>query len=165
MKQIDPLTAADQVTQILKKGAFLTTSYADKNNTMTIGWGSIGFIWGKPIFMVMVRKSRYTWSLIEKSQEFTVSVPTHDMSDALKLCGTKSARDIDKFKAAGLTAQKGQQLDTPVIAGAGMHFECKTLYKHDMTSDKLDSAVAKRCYSDNDWHTMYFGEIVSAYTD
>ncbi|WP_196596178.1 flavin reductase family protein [Pectinatus frisingensis] len=165
MPVINPLTVADKVTQTLKTGVFLTTQVDGKADTMTIGWGSVGLIWGKPVFTVMVRRSRYTWSVIEKSHEFTVSVPTHDMSAAIKLCGTKSARDIDKFEAAGLTAQKGKLITTPVIAGAGMHFECKVLYKQDMIADNLDKVTAERWYGDNDWHTLYFGEIVTAYED
>ncbi len=39
----------------LKKGAFLTVKNDNRVNTMTIGWGNIGIIWNKPIFMVLVR--------------------------------------------------------------------------------------------------------------
>ena len=28
-------------------------------NPMTIGWGTLGIIWGKPVFQVYVRPSRY----------------------------------------------------------------------------------------------------------
>ena len=69
--------------QLKSQGLFLT-SKRGKVNTMVIGWGGIVFIWGKPIFMVPVRKSRYTHGLIEKSGEFTVSVPLNkDLKDAL----------------------------------------------------------------------------------
>ena len=44
--------------QLKSQGLFLT-SKGGKVNTMVIGWGGIVFIWGKPIFMVPVRKSRY----------------------------------------------------------------------------------------------------------
>ncbi|TCS81338.1 flavin reductase family protein [Pectinatus cerevisiiphilus] len=165
MKVIDPLSVSEQVIETLKQGAFLTTKLDGKINTMTIGWGSIGFIWGGPVFMAMVRKSRFTWSFLEKSHEFTVSVPTHDMRAALAICGTKSGRDIDKFATASLTAQKSQKLDTPVIASAGMHFECKVVYQQDMLPKNLSAAVTDRWYGDNDWHTLYFGEIVAAYKD
>lgn len=165
MKLIDPLAVSDQIVEVLKKGAFLTTKSADTVNTMTIAWGSIGFIWGKPIFMTMVRKSRFTWSIIEKSHEFAVSVPTHDMHVALGICGTKSGRDTDKFTAASLTAQKGQKIDTPVIAGAGLHLECKIIYQQNMLPKNLSADAADKWYSDNDWHTLYFGEILAAYED
>ena len=59
----------------LNKGAFLTTQYGGENNVMTIGWGQIGIIWRKPVMTVLVRKSRYTKTLLDGSKEFTVSVP------------------------------------------------------------------------------------------
>ena len=33
---------------------------ADQFNTMTISWGSLGFIWGRPFVQVLVRPARYT---------------------------------------------------------------------------------------------------------
>ena len=109
---------APQVLQQLPKGAFLTVSHGGRDNTMTIGWGSLGVIWGKPIFSVLVRPSRFTYGLLEASDEFTVSVPLADMAKALGVCGSKSGRDIDKFAAAGLQKLPGIKLTTPVIGGA-----------------------------------------------
>lgn len=157
---------ADKAIETLSKAAFLTTAADGCVNTMTIGWGSIGFAWRRPVFTVMVRHSRHTYQLIEKSGEFTVSIPVgKDMQQALTLCGTKSGRDMDKIKAAGLTLKPGQKISTPVIAGAGMTYECKVIYKQSMTAENLDSNVQKQVYADNDYHTIYFGEIVASYIE
>ena len=59
-----------------KQGAFLTAKVDDKVNTMTISWGSVGFMWGKPVFMALIRPQRYTNEFIEKSNSFTVSIPS-----------------------------------------------------------------------------------------
>ena len=45
-------------------------------NLMTIGWGLIGIVWFKPIFLVAVRKTRYTHKLMEETGVFTVNVPS-----------------------------------------------------------------------------------------
>ncbi len=156
---------ADRVMEALPKGTFLTTAHNGKVNTMTIGWGSIGRIWQKPIFMVLVRYSRFTYDLIEKSTEFTVSVPFKDMTEALALCGTKSGRDMDKIAVAGLSTTPGKKVSVPVIAGCNLHYECKIVYKQAMTPDTLDSEYQKACYANGDYHTMYFGEIVATYLD
>ena len=79
--------------EILSKGAFLTTKTGNKVNSMTIAWGSIGFIWGKPVFMVMVRPQRYTYGIIEKSKEFTVTIPYEKMNKELAFLGSKSGKD------------------------------------------------------------------------
>ena len=108
---------APQVLQQLPKGAFLTVSHGGRDNTMTIGWGSLGVIWGKPVFSVLVRPSRYTYGLLEASGEFTVSVPLTDMAKALGVCGSKSGRDLDKFAAAGLQKLPGIKPKQPECWG------------------------------------------------
>ena len=57
---------APEITEVFSKGAFLTTEVKGKVNTMTIAWGSIGFMWGKPVFMAMVRPSRFTYECVLK---------------------------------------------------------------------------------------------------
>lgn len=66
---------ATEALKQLEKGAFLTVKDEEEINTMTIAWGSISYIWNKPIFMVAVRYSRHTYNLIENAKEFTVSIP------------------------------------------------------------------------------------------
>lgn len=156
---------AKQAIEQLSKGAFLTTTHNGKTNTMTIGWGNIGFAWGKPLFTVMVRPSRYTYELIEKSGEFTVSIPLNPMQQALGICGSKSGRDIDKFAAAGLAVLPGQKIATPVIKGCGLHFECKIIYKQEMNPSQLEKSLNEKCYGSGDYHTFYAGEILSCYME
>lgn len=164
MKNINAFDHAETILKVLAKGAFLTTAADGKQNTMTIGWGALGNIWGKPVFTVMVRQSRYTHQLIEASSEFTVSLPlTVEFAKALGLCGTKSGRDMDKFAAAGLIAEPGQTVKVPVIKGAGLHLECRIVEKREMAPENFDRALADKWYADKDWHTYYTGEIVAAY--
>ncbi len=70
MKKCDPLAISETLTTRIKKGAFLTVKAGDAMNTMTIGWGLIGFIWQRSVFMVAVRDSRHTFSIMEKAVGF-----------------------------------------------------------------------------------------------
>lgn len=149
-----------------KQGAFLTTKVGDETNTMTISWGSIGFIWKKPMFTVLVRKSRYTHELIEKTGEFTVSVPLDEsMKKALGICGSKSGRDVDKINECKLELQEGKSLATPVIKGCGVHYECKVVFKQDMAPNLLDEEIDNSMYDSKNYHTIYYGEIVNCYEE
>ncbi len=163
MESISYNEYAQQVLTSLAQGAFLTTKVQDKVNTMTIGWGSLSYMWGKPVFTVMVRTSRYTKGLIDEAGEFTVSVPCGKMNDAIKLCGSASGRDSDKIADAGITLLAPEKLSTPFIGGCPLHFECKTLYTEEMNLDHLDDATHARWYANGDVHTLYYGEIVGAY--
>jgi flavin reductase (DIM6/NTAB) family NADH-FMN oxidoreductase RutF len=70
---------SQQFLKQLPKGAFLTVKDGDRLNTMTIGWGSIGWIWQKPILMVMVRYSRHTYELIDKAQPSLINESTAEI--------------------------------------------------------------------------------------
>lgn len=147
-----------------KKGAFLTVSANDKINTMTISWGNIGFEWNRPIFTVLVRHSRYTHELMENSTDFTVSIPLEDnLKKELAYCGSKSGRDIDKFKECNLTLEHSKIVSSPIISECSLHYECKIVYKQDMNPDLISEEVKKGSYASGDYHTIYYGEIVSCY--
>ncbi|MDD4600152.1 hypothetical protein SDC9_04040 [bioreactor metagenome] len=165
MKEVAYNEYANKALDLLSQGAFLTTAHDGKVNTMTIGWGSIGNIWGKPVFMVMVRHSRYTYELIEKSGEFTVSLPFHDMKKKLNFCGSKSGREVDKITVMEITTAPGQKTSTPVIADCGLTYECKIVYRQAMDATTLDPDYNQRWYGQGDYHTLYYGEIVACYTN
>lgn len=163
MKDRSYLENLDSIMESLTKGAFLTVKSDDSINTMTIGWATIGFVWRKEVFMVAVRDSRHTFNLIEKSNDFTVTIPTDESSkDAVMFCGTKSGRDYDKFIECGLQTRKAVTVDSPIIDIPGIHYECKIIYKSAMDNTNLDEKLEK-LYPAKDYHTLYFGEILACY--
>lgn len=156
---------AKETIEILSKGAFLTTEVDGVINTMTIAWGNVGFMWGKPIFTAMVRPSRFTYQCLEKSGQFTVSIPFKDMSKALGVCGSQSGRDGNKLITANLTTHPGKKISTPVIADCGLHYECKIVYKQEMLPEQLATDLQEKWYATGNYHTLFFGEIVATYID
>ena len=162
MKTVNPLALPESFFSQLKRGAFLTVKAGESMNTMTIGWGQAGVIWQRPVFMVAVRDSRHTFALMEQAPDFTVSVPAEDMKEALALCGTRSGRDLDKFAACGLAVKPGQRTASPVLDIAGLHLECRVLYKTPMDPSLMDRGL-DALYPERDYHTLYFGEILACY--
>jgi hypothetical protein len=70
-------------------------------------------------------------------------------------CGTKSGRDVDKFKECNLKIKEAQQVVSPLIETPGIHFECKIVHKAPMDPAYLDSEYEK-LYPEKDYHTLYF---------
>ena len=163
MKDLQYMSIAEEAMRKIKKGAFLTVKAADMQNTMTIGWATLGVIWQKPIMMVAVRDSRFTFGIIEKASDFTVTIPSGDMGKAIAFCGTKSGRDVDKFKMCNLETVDGQHTASPIIKVPGIHFECKIVYKSAMKPTHLDNHYDEALYPQKDYHTLYFGEILACY--
>ena len=163
MKNRSYLTDAEKLMAGIKRGAFLTVKVSDAVNTMTIGWATLGFVWRKEVFMVAVRDSRYTFQLMEKSDNFTVTIPTDNTyKDEVMFCGTKSGRDLDKFESCKLRQKPAIHVESPVIDIPGVHYECKIIFKSAMDSDLLDNAL-ENLYPQKDYHTLYFGEILACY--
>ncbi len=162
MKDLDYMAVADKIMKQIKKGAFLTVKAETQLNTMTIGWATVGLVWSKPIMMVAVRDSRHTFGIIEKAPDFTVSFPGDRMKKELMFCGTKSGRTYDKFKECGLKIGTAQKTLSPIIQVPGIHFECKIVYKSAMDPALLDEGYMP-LYPENDFHTLYFGEILECY--
>ena len=155
---------AKEVLEALPKGAFLSVSDGRRDNTMTRGWGSLGVIWRKPILMVMVRGSRHTYDLIEKADCFTVSIPlTTDLKKELGFCGSKSGRDYDKWQEAGLTKIPGHKVNAPLVGECDLHYECKIVGRQKLTKEVLLPDMTNAFYGDEDYHTLYYGEIVGTY--
>lgn len=164
LKEISFNEYSKELIEQLPKGAFLTVKSGDKVNTMSIGWGTIGVIWNKPIFTIAVRYSRYTYQLLENATEFTVSIPLKkDMKKEISYCGTKSGRDVDKFKDCNLTAKKGKNVDTPIIEECNLHYECKIVYKQAMEPGLISKEIKDSAYSNGNYHVLYYGEIVGSY--
>lgn len=161
MKELHIAQISEKVIDELPKGALLTVKSKDKLNTMTIGWAALGRVWNKPILTALVRFSRFTHELISSADSFTVSFSTDEsLKQALNICGTKSGRDIDKFKECGLTPAYVDGVESPYIAEGDLHLICKIVYKSTMEPELLSKELKERWYKDNDYHGIYYGEVI-----
>jgi len=145
-------------------GALLVANRKDgRPNVMTIGWATIGIIWGKPMMQVLVRPSRHTYDFIEEADSFTVNLPPPEMADVAAYCGSVSGRDEDKFAAKGLTAVPGKNVSASYIDECSVHFECRIVHKNHVLPQLLDNEIDKTCYGAGDYHVIYYGEILGCY--
>ena len=168
-KEIKVWDYAGRIMEAIDEGILLTTAAQGEKDTMVIGWGHIGVIWGKPVFVAYVRESRHTKSLVDKNGEFTVNTPLAPIDkNIIAVCGTKSGRDMDKFAELGLETEEGLTVSVPGIRQLPLTLECKVIYRQDQDSAALHPDVMARYYkpgtrNEGDYHTMYFGEITAAY--
>ena len=153
----------DEVMKYLAdKGAFLTVKSADGAvNTMTVSWGFIGYMWYKPQFIVVVRPQRHTKALLDTAVDFTVSVPFGVLGEELKVCGTKSGRDIDKAKIVDFIPAK--MTASPVVDGCTAYYECKINYRDKFDEAFLPKEIKDKVYGSADYHEVFMGEIVECY--
>ena len=163
-RKIDAFSYANEILQAVGKGVLMTTKADGQVDTMTIGWGTMGIQWGKPIFIAYVRESRYTKTLVDKNPEFTINVPYGEYDKSiLGFCGTKSGRDTDNIKEIGLHLEEGETVSVPAVRELPLTLECKVIYKQEQIKEAIAPDALERYYPVGDFHTAYYGQITNAY--
>lgn len=151
----------ESLLDINKFSAFLVSGNKEKINPMTIGWAQFGIACGKSVLCVMVRSSRFSKTLIDESGEFTLCIPKDEQyKKALVFCGSKSGRDFDKVSECNLITVPSSFIDVPGIKNCRT-YECKVLYKSEMSKESLSPDAEAKWYPSGDLHTIYTAEILN----
>ena len=105
-------------------------------NIITIAW--CGVVCSDPALVsISIRPSRHSHRLIKESGDFVINIPTSSMLKEVDLCGIRSGRDTDKFKACSFTSEKSAKTTSPSIKECPVNIEARvkeviTLGTHDM---------------------------------
>lgn len=173
-KKIEVFDYANEIMKAVKTGVLVTTKVGDKVNLMTISWGTLGIEWGKPIFTIFVRENRFTKQQLDENPEFTINIPIGEFNKKiLGACGTKSGRTVDKVGELNLSLEEPESISVPGIKELPLTLECKVIYKQKQDKNEILEDILKVSYpqdvdgsfhgANRDFHTAYYGEIVSAY--
>ena len=104
----------------------LSVGHKRKKNIIAIGM--FAPFSGKPALVgVGIAPSRYSYELIRQSREYVVNAVDKSLIEAVRICGKKSGRDVDKFKLAKLTPEKGAKVSAPIIKESPVSIECKVV--------------------------------------
>ena len=142
MKKIAPKDIDKNVIKLIGQDWMLVTAGdQEKFNMMTASWGSMGYLWNKPVVMVFVRPHRH----------------------ALNVCGSVSGRDVNKVQESGLTPYF-TEAGNPAFEEATLVLECKKLYTDFLKEEAfLDKKIVDSQYGQKDFHKVYVAEIVHAW--
>ena len=164
--RIEPSKLPDNIIELIGKEWMLVTSgNKDSYNTMTASWGGMGYIWERPSTFIFIRDTRYTYQFLQREEGFTLSFFTNKYKEALRICGTKSGRDTDKVKEAGLTP-----LETPSglmsFGEARMIIECKKTLVQELDYDKLTPPYKEKIMEESynnepSKHQLFISEITN----
>lgn len=136
-------------TLILPAPVWIICSYdsSGRPNAMTASWA--GICSSDPASVtVSLRESRYSFDGIIARKAFTVNIPSTRFAAEAAFFGTVSGRDIDKFRATGLTAVASGLVDAPYIGEFPLVVECRLSGTYNVGS-----------------HVMLIGEIVDVKAD
>ncbi len=138
--------------------ALVTAGRLGHFNAMTISWGGLGTLWGRPVATVYIKPVRYTHEFMEDSEFFTVSFYPEKYRRALMRMGSLSGRDCDKVSLAGLTPKFVDGAVTFREAEATL--VCRKIYRQDMDRAAMPPDVVETYYREEAPHTIYIGEVL-----
>lgn len=120
-----------------------------QKNILTVAAFSF-FSFNPPMIMVGIVPNRYSFSLINEMEkkDYSVNIPEVSQLDQVKFCGSKSGRDVDKFKETGLTPQKASKISSYLIQECPVSLECEVVHTIDL---------------DKTTHVWFVGNIVTAH--
>ncbi len=154
----------DVVDLWMNQWLLLTSGTIDDCNMMTVAWGSIGCMWSKPFVQVVVRPQRHTFKYMEQSDSFTLCAFSESYRKDLQTLGTLSGRDCDKLAKTNLTLKESSRVLAPAYEQANLILECKKTYCQDMDPNGFLDKTIQDKYPAKDYHRIYFGEIVAAFS-
>ncbi len=89
---------------------------------MTVAWGYFGIMWNKPMAVVVVRPTRFTFEFMEKYDTFTLTAFDKKFKKDLNLLGTKSGRDGDKIAETGSNSCSCPGSSSTCIQRSGINY-------------------------------------------
>lgn len=152
--------------EFFKKGnILLTAGDLETRNSMTIAWGTIGYLFRKNVVIVFVKESRFTKHLMDESEYFSLSFMPDQYKRELGLMGTLSGRNTDKYKETHLNPVYDVDKKVSYIKEASLVLKCKKISNFSFDETNIfDKDIINNYYSGedtNNFHTAYIGQIVT----
>ncbi len=144
---------------LLTAGDYASGEY----NTMTVAWGFLGAMWKRPVAIAVVRPTRYTYTLINVHETFTLCAFPKEYRSDLTYLGTHSGREGDKIAHTSLTPVAASSVPAPVFEEAELAIECRKIYTNEIVPENMIDASIEADYPDRDYHRVYYGEIVAVH--
>lgn len=102
----------------------ISSRHGAETNIMTLGW-HVMLEFSPSLVGLMIAGDNHSFSLIRRSGECVINLPTLDMIDTVVRIGNSSGQSVDKFAANGLTADPAERVKAPLIRECCVNFECR----------------------------------------
>ena len=149
--------------------AILTAGNRGSHNSCIIGYGTLGVVWNKPVFVVYVKPDRYTYQFMQWTTHFTVSFIKKSLYSKFEVYGEESGKNVNKeeqsgthmlfFDNGGITFREAEEV-----------YVCRMLAKSQI--DEKDIApdiihiyeTSANLFKESKMpHNIYIGEIIGYY--
>ncbi len=102
----------------------VSSAHRGERNIMTMGWHMV-MEFEPSLIGCYIWDQNHSQTLIRRSRECVINVPSVDLARIAVGIGNCSGRDVDKFERFGLTAEPAERVDAPLIAECFANLECR----------------------------------------
>ena len=127
-----------------------------KPNVMACSWITPASI-EPPLLIALLGEQSYTRNLIVECGEFTVNIPDSKLMKLVKVAGTTSGKNVDKFKRVKVELKPGRKVKVPVIWDCPANIECKVKNTFEageclaIVGEVLDAYVDRKAFQRGQW--------------
>jgi len=147
------VSVRDGLRQLPIRPVYLVSvEHKGKKNIISIGM--FAFFSGKPTLVgVGIAPTRYSFELVHQSREYVVNLVDEKLMEAVRICGEKSGREVDKFELAKLTPVSGVKVKAPLIQESPVSIECKVVKEVEVGDHVwfIGEVLAVHVHEDYDW--------------
>jgi flavin reductase (DIM6/NTAB) family NADH-FMN oxidoreductase RutF len=104
----------------------VTAAHGGRANIMAVAWAMALDI-DPPKVTLVISADSFTRSLMEKSGEFALSLPSTEQVDLTLAVGHSSGGDTDKFKKFKIATFPGSKIKAPLVEGCLGWMECRRI--------------------------------------
>jgi flavin reductase (DIM6/NTAB) family NADH-FMN oxidoreductase RutF len=115
-----------EVRRYLEPGPIVLVSsrWRGKTNIMTMGWHTV-MEFTPSLVGCIIAGGNHSFDMIRRSGQCVINLPTTALTDTVVRIGNSSGATVDKFQAFGLTAEKAQKVEAPLVGECHANFECR----------------------------------------
>ena len=115
-----------KVYQLLEPGpvVLLTTARKGRANVMTMSWHMM-VEFEPPLIACVVSNANHSFAALRATGECVIALPARKLAPKVVKVGNSSGRDLDKFKAFGLTPAPASRVAPPLVAECFANLECQ----------------------------------------
>ena len=115
-----------QVYKLIEPGpvVLLTTGRKGRANVMTMSWHMM-VEFEPPLIACIVSNRNHSFTALRATKECVIAIPARKLAAKVVKVGNSSGRNIDKFKAFGLTPTPAARVKPPLVAECFANLECR----------------------------------------
>ena len=126
-------------------------------NIMVAHYLLLGKMWGRDVFVLPIRSSKYSYQIITQTKSFALNVPCRDMRGEIARCDTISGFSCNKFQELNLHPKRAREIEAYVLGECGLIVECNVIAQipPDAIATMGDTKISS--------HALFVGEIATCY--